>query len=319
MTAILKPILPPKLQKILVLLGGWSHEKEISCRSGEKISEALRTLGHQVETFNPPRDAYLITKGIRDSFSQQGPDLIFNALHGLEVEDGTIQGILSLMGLPYTASGVVASSVAMHKGLTADVAAFHGVQVPRGETISISSYQERAWSYPHIVKDVRQGSTVGLFLIRSAAEGREMISDWSFGPDVRVEDYIPGRELTVGVFDGHAMDVLEIEFDGAIFDYGPKYTAGKAQHICPAHIPPHVAERAKRWAEQVHNVLGCRGITRTDFRYNPDDPREGGLYFLEINTQPGMTDISLVPDIAKTHGWSYLEVIQWAVDHAVGI
>ncbi|WP_052545765.1 D-alanine--D-alanine ligase [Candidatus Hepatobacter penaei] len=303
--------------RVLVLQGGWSSEREVSLASGKGVQTALRNLGHEVEALDPPRHVRAILEGIEQSFGGRGPEIIFNILHGLEVEDGTLQGVLTLVGIPYTFSGVSASVVAMHKGLSRLLMQEVGVMCPPGRTLSLDDYAACDWPYPHVVKPLGEGSSVGVFLVEKAQDKQNVVSSWSFGPQVLVEDYIPGREIQVAVFAGQAMGAVELCFPGPIFDYEAKYTAGMTQHIIPPDVPTEVLEVMYAWAERAHHTLGCRGITRTDFRYNPEAAVGYQVFFLETNTQPGFTDISLVPDIARVYGWSYEEVITFLLDQAL--
>ena len=303
--------------RVLVLQGGWNAEREVSLNSGHGVSSALKTLGHQVEVFDPPRDAHAITSAIHASFGGRGPEVIFNVLHGKEAEDGVIQGLLELTGIPYTFSDVSASATSMHKGLSRLLMHEVGIQCPKGQVMTLAEYAASSWSYPHIAKPLGEGSSVGVFYVTNDKEHRDAIAQWFYGAWVLVEDYIPGREVQVAIFAGRAMGAVELKFPGPIFDYEAQYTAGVTEHIVPPVLSSSISERLFTWAERAYKVVGCRGVARADFRYNPDGGEGHQVFFLEINTQPGFTDISLVPDIARFYGWSYEDVVAFVLDQAL--
>jgi D-alanine-D-alanine ligase len=317
MSELLRPKLPVKPRNVLVLMGGWSAEREVSLSSGQGVMRALKALGHSAESFDPPRDVLALAQGIQASFNHQGPDIIFNILHGHEVEDGILQGVLNLMGIPYTFSGVLGSSLAMNKGVARDIVGSCGVRCPEGEVLSVSQYKTTPWTFfPHVMKPLTEGSTVGVQMVSSFAEQVSLADAWTYGDQVLVERYIPGREIQVAVFGGVATGALEITFKGPIFSYEAKYTEGKAQHLCPAPVPPEVYQDVLKMAETAYRALRCSGVVRSDFRYDDTVKDPGVLYFLETNTQPGMTSLSIVPDIMKTQGWSYEDVVQWIIEDA---
>ena len=307
------------LYRVLVLQGGWSTERDVSLASGRGVTQALQKLGHAVDVFDPPRDAYKILEAIRNSFEGRGPDVIFNILHGKEVEDGVIQGLLELTGIPYTFSDVPASAAAMHKGLSRLLMHEVGISCRDGSVRSVKDYTLSSWRYPHIVKPLGEGSSFGVCFVNNEQDHKEALSKWSYGDMLLVEDYIPGREIQVAVFGGRAMGAVELKFPGPIFDYEAKYVPGVTQHIIPPVLPNIVSERLFVWAERAHKVLGCRGVTRTDFRYNPAGEEGSQLFFLETNTQPGFTDLSLVPDIARFYGWSYEDVVATVFEQAFDV
>ena len=245
------------------------------------------------------------------------PDVVFNALHGRYGEDGCVQGVLELLAIPYTHSGVLASSLAMNKPFTKRIAATVGVRSPEGRVISRAALADgHPLPLPYVIKPVGEGSTVGVRVVRVGENRPPVIDDWAFGEDMLVEEYIPGHELTVGIMGDRALDVTEIRFSGQMFDYTQKYTPGHAQHVIPAQVPPAIRDEAMRLALLVHQTLGCAGISRSDFRYDDRKPGTSGLYFLEINTQPGFTPISLVPEQAQRHGVSFAALCGWLVEQA---
>lgn len=304
-------------KRVAVLMGGWSAEREVSLVSGAAVARALEEEGYAVTAVDVQRDIDGLVRALTPR-----PDVVFNALHGRGGEDGTIQGVLEFLGLPFTHSGVRASSIAMDKAMTKRVLDTVGVRSPAGRVVSRAELFDlfaagaHPLEPPYIIKPVDEGSTVGVTLVREG-QNAPLESDWSCGERALVEEFIPGRELTVGVMDGRALAVTEIAFTTELFDYTAKYTAGHARHILPADIPEAVAEEAKRLAVLAHETLGCRGVTRSDFRWNPAKPGVEGLYFLELNNQPGMTPMSLVPEQATHAGIAYGALVSWMVENAV--
>lgn len=302
-----------KHHNVAVLMGGWSAEREVSLVSGAAVARALEEQGYAVTVVDVQRDL----AGLLNALSDPRPDAVFNALHGRGGEDGAIQGVLEFMGLPYTHSGVLASAVAMDKPMTKRILETVGVRSPKGIVLERGALtgDSHPMPAPYIIKPVDEGSTVGVVLVREGqnAPAGEM---WTFGARALVEEFIKGRELTVGVLDGRALAVTEIDFAAEVFDYTAKYTAGHARHVLPAPIPDAVAEEAKRMAVLAHQTLGCQGASRSDFRWDESKPGTEGLYFLEINNQPGMTPLSLVPEQAAFVGMSYGELVSWLVEHA---
>ncbi|HRJ62410.1 MAG TPA: D-alanine--D-alanine ligase [Azospirillaceae bacterium] len=309
----LESLVARKHKHVAVLMGGWSAEREVSLVSGAAAARALEEEGYQVTVIDVQRDL----AGLMAALSDPRPDAVFNALHGRGGEDGTIQGVLEFMGLPYTHSGVLASAVAMDKPMTKRLLATVGVRSPQGLVLERGALtgQSHPMPAPYIIKPVDEGSTVGVVLVR---EGQNAPAGeaWTFGARALVEEFIKGRELTVGVMGDKALAVTEIDFAADVFDYTAKYTAGHARHVLPAPIPDEVAEEAKRMAVLAHQTLGCRGVSRSDFRWDESKPGTTGLYFLEINNQPGMTPLSLVPEQAAHVGMSYGALVSWLVEHA---
>ncbi len=300
---------------VAVLMGGWSAEREVSLVSGAAVAAALAENGYRVTTIDLTRDLEALRRALTPR-----PDVVFNALHGRGGEDGCVQGVLEIMGIPYSHSGVLASAVAMDKDMTKRLVAAAGVRSPRGVVLERGAITGgHPLPPPYVVKPVDEGSTVGVTLVeRDGAPVTEAVLEqiWAKGSRVLVEEFIPGRELTVGVMGDRPLAVTEIVFDGSIFDYVAKYTAGHAHHVVPAMLPPGIAEEAMRLALVVHRTLGCRGVSRSDFRFDPSRPGTEGLCFLEVNTQPGMTPLSLVPEQAAHLGISYHELVTWIVENA---
>jgi len=319
------PVIPdhPRRQ-VAVLMGGWSAEREVSLVSGASAAQALAEAGFKVTTIDVQRDL----EGLLRALTPR-PDVVFNALHGRGGEDGCVQGVLEFLGIPYTHSGVLASAAAMDKPSAKLLVAAAGVKSPRGIVLRRDQLTtEHPLPPPYVVKPVDEGSTVGVTLVRPGQNNSPVVlhggegpgEGWVFGERVLVEEFIPGRELTVGVKgEGEASEALavtEIRFTGGLFDYTAKYTAGHAHHVIPAELPPAVSAEAQRLAVLAHQALGCSGVSRSDFRYDPERPGVEGLYYLETNTQPGMTPMSLVPEQAAHRGISYRELVTWMVEQA---
>ena len=294
---------------VAVLKGGWSVEREVSLVSGEACARALEGAGYRVSQIDVGRDLAAVLQRLR-------PDVCFNALHGRWGEDGCVQGLLELMGLPYTHSGVRASANAMHKPTAKELFIAAGIACAEGVTVSLAEARRQIpMAAPYVVKPAREGSTVGVRIVRPN-ENLDPLAGWSFGEELLFERFVPGRELSVAVLDGRALGVIEIEPVSGFYDYDAKYTEGLAVHHMPARVPEEIYEKARRWAETAHRVLGCRGVSRTDFRYDETEGGGAGLYILETNTQPGMTPLSLVPEIAGHEGMSFEALVTWLVEDA---
>jgi D-alanine-D-alanine ligase len=298
---------------VAVLMGGWSAEREISLRSGRACADAAERAGFGVTRVDVGRDIAAVLTTLK-------PDVALNVLHGRPGEDGTLQGILEILGIPYTHSGVMASSVAMQKDVAKVVMAAGGVPVPEGRVVS---RHEAAKSHPlprpYVLKPIAEGSSVGVFIVTEQHEHppQELTrEDWAFGEQVLCERYIPGKELTCAVLGDKALDVIEIVALTQFYDFEAKYAPGGSKHLLPAQISPFVYQEVRRLALKAHHALGCRGVTRADFRY--DDQAEGteGLVCLEVNTQPGMTETSLVPELAAYAGMTFDELVRWMVEDA---
>lgn len=299
-------------KRVVVLMGGLSSEREVSLMSGAAVAKALGERGYDVATFDLGTDIAALVAALTPP-----PDAVFNALHGRYGEDGTVQGLLELMAIPYTHSGVLASAIAMDKPMTNRLVATAGVKLPKGRVVPLAELRRgHPMPTPYIVKPVAEGSTVGVHIVRAGDNAPVLGDDWAYGDTVLVEEFIPGHELTVGVMDDRALAVTEIRFGAALFDYTAKYTPGHAQHILPAPVPKAVADEAMRLALVAHRTLGCRGVSRSDFRWDDRRPGIEGLYFIEINNQPGFTAISLVPEQAQHVGISFGELVGWLVENA---
>jgi D-alanine-D-alanine ligase len=297
---------------VAVLMGGWSSEREVSLRSGRACAEALQGQGYRVTRIDVGRDIATVLQTLK-------PVAALNMLHGRPGEDGTIQGVLETLGIPYTHSGVLASAAAMQKELAKTILRTAGIPVPEGMVMSrFEAGKSHPMPRPYVVKPVAEGSSVGVFIVTDAHEHppQELFrGDWTFGDDVMVERFIPGKELTCAVMGDKALGVIEIVPTVKFYDYEAKYAPGGSKHLLPAPIPPDVYEEARRLSVAAHRALGCRGVSRADFRYD-EDAGIGGLYCLEVNTQPGMTETSLVPEMAAYAGISFGELVAWMVEDA---
>jgi D-alanine-D-alanine ligase len=297
---------------VAVLLGGRSAEREVSLVSGRACADALRAESFETSEIDPRGD-------VCEALARIRPDAVFNALHGRWGEDGCVQGLLEIMRIPYTHSGVLASALAMHKERAKD--AFRAAGLPVAKSIVVDRREastRHAMKPPYVVKPVNEGSSVGVFIIRNGDNrppGEVGSDTWTLGDQVMVEEFIPGRELTVAVMGDRALGVTEIVPRTAFYDYEAKYADGGSTHVLPARVSSEVAEESMRLALSAHQALGCRGVSRADFRF---DDTEGSrrLVLLEVNTQPGMTPTSLVPEQARHSGMSFGELVRWIVEDA---
>jgi D-alanine-D-alanine ligase len=301
---------------IVVLMGGWSNEREVSLTSGKGVAEALRERGWtRVTELDMDRDVAL-------RLAELKPDVVFNALHGTPGEDGTIQGLMDIMGLRYTHSGVVTSAMAIDKELTKAVLVPHGVRMPKGRVIeSETLYREDPLPRPYVLKPVNEGSSVGVAIVTEDGNygspiGRDVPGPWNEFDDLLAEPFIRGRELTVAVLNGEPLAVTELKIDNGFYDYEHKYTDGRTVHVCPADVPEEIAQAMLDMAARSHRLLGCKGASRADFRWD-DTQGEAGLYLLEINTQPGMTPLSLVPEQGRYRGIEYGELVERLIAEAL--
>ena len=303
---------------VAVLMGGRSAEREVSLVSGRACAKALRDAGYTVSEIDVGTDVAALLKALSPA-----PDVVFNALHGRWGEDGCIQGLLELLHIPYTHSGVTASALAMDKQMTKSIAGSAGVTSPEGiivtpQDVAAGDVMDR----PYVIKPAHEGSSVGVYIVREGDNRPRFDSAaWTFGDEILVERFIPGRELTVAVMGDEPLAVTEIQPREGFYDYEAKYTDGRADHLIPAPVPKSVTEAALQASLAVHRALGCRGVSRSDFRYDDTKAASNGaakdhLYFLEVNTQPGMTPLSLVPEQAAHRGISFADLCAWMVENA---
>ena len=293
--------------RVAVLMGGWSAEREVSLTSGRGIAAALERLGHDVTAIDMGHD-------VAQRLTEAAPDVVFNALHGTPGEDGSVQGLLDLMGFKYTHSGLRTSAIAIDKVLTKSVLVPLGIRMPGGHIVSSASLHDGdPLRRPYVLKPVNEGSSVGVAIVTDQSNygnpiARDAEGPWLHFDELLAEPFIAGRELTVAVLDGEALAVTELNPTQGFYDYDAKYTDGLTVHTCPAELPAGIEAAALKMALDAHDALGCRGISRSDFRFDPAQGADG-LYLLEVNTQPGMTSLSLVPEQAKYRGISYDQLV----------
>ncbi len=298
---------------VALLVGGWSSEREVSLMKGKHVEAALIEAGYNVRTIDVTRDLQKLIKDLTPR-----PDVAFNNLYGRGGEDGTIQAFLEMMGIPYTHSGVVASAVGMDKVLTKRLAESVGVRCSIGKVASKKDIlAENVMPRPYVVKPINEGSSVGVRIILEG-ENQQPIDEasWSFGEKALVEKYVPGREIHVTVLDGKAQGVTEIIVDGRFFDYEAKYHSQTTELITPADVPEVVAKAAMKYAEDVYAVLGCEGVARADLRYDDSKPGSDGVYFLEINTMPGLSPGSIAVIQPEHNGMNYVQLCSHLVETA---
>jgi D-alanine-D-alanine ligase len=301
---------------VVVLMGGWSSEREVSLTSGRGVAAALRERGwSNVTELDMEHD-------VAARLAEAKPDVVFNALHGTPGEDGTVQGMMDLMGLKYTHSGLETSVIAIDKELTKLVLVPAGIRMPAGKVVeSESLYSEDPMARPYVVKPVNEGSSVGVAIVTAEGNygspiGRDVEGPWHHFDHLLAEPFIQGRELTVAVLGGEALAVTELKPLAGFYDYDAKYTDGLTEHVCPADIPDDIARSMLDMAARAHRLLGCKGASRSDFRWD-DEQGEAGIYLLEVNTQPGMTPLSLVPEQARLKGTSYGELVERLIAEAL--
>lgn len=304
----------PKLH-IAVLMGGWSSERPVSLMSGNGVADALESRGHKVTRIDMDRD-------VAQRLAEAQPDVVFNALHGAPGEDGTVQGMMDLMGLTYTHSGLATSVIAIDKELTKQALVPHGIPMPGGRIVASEELYERdPLPRPFVLKPVNEGSSVGVAIVTDEGNFGNPIARTSEGPWQRfdhllAEPFIRGLELTTAVIGDRALMVTELKPKSGFYDFDAKYTDGMTEHVCPAEIPDEITAACKDIALRAHKLLGCKGTSRSDFRW--DDQRGiEGLFLLEVNTQPGMTPLSLVPEQARHMGMSYADLVEAIVAEAL--
>ena len=301
---------------VVVLMGGWSAEREVSLMSGRGVAQALRDSGwNRVTELDMDRD-------VASRLAELKPDVVFNALHGTPGEDGSVQGMMDLMGLRYTHSGLETSVIAIDKELTKMVLVPHGIRMPEGRIVeSESLFREDPMARPYVVKPVNEGSSVGVAIVTEEGNygspiGRDVEGPWHHFQRLLAEPFVKGRELTVAVVGDEALGVTELKPVAGFYDYDAKYTDGLTVHVCPAEIPDGIARATMDMALKAHRLLGCKGASRSDFRWD-DERGEQGIYLLEVNTQPGMTPLSLVPEQAKQRGTSYAQLVDALIAEAL--
>lgn len=296
-------------KRVAVLMGGWSSERPVSLVTGQECAKALKAAGFVVSEIDVGRD-------IANVLSQDKPDVCFNALHGRFGEDGRIQGLLDILGIPYTHSGVMASAIAMNKVRTKEICSAVGIPLADHKVVArAAAFAGKAMEQPYVIKPIAEGSSIGVRIVKEG-DNNPPDEDWRYGEEVLVERYVAGRELTVAVMGDRPLTVTEIRPRTGFYDYTNKYTDGKADHLIPAPVPKVIFDQAMATALLAHQTLGCRGVSRSDFRYDDTKADPGRLVFLEINTQPGMTPLSLVPEQAAFLGISFTDLVTWMVEEA---
>ena len=296
---------------VAVLYGGWSSEREVSLVSGRNCAKTLEESGYEVTLIDVEHDLTALIAAL-----DPAPDVVFNALHGRHGEDGKIQGLLDILEIPYTHSGALASALAMDKPMAKRLFAAAAIPCPDGRIVRREELANGpVIDPPYVIKPPNEGSSVGVRIVLEG-DNRPPLDDWPFGDLVLVESYIPGRELTVAVMGDRALGVTELRTHEGFYDYAAKYEEGRATHLCPAPIPDEIADLAMEYALKAHETLGCRGVSRADLRYDDTGGQPGDLYMLEINTQPGMTPLSLVPEVAAHAGIDFPQLVSWIVEDA---
>jgi D-alanine-D-alanine ligase len=300
---------------VAVLMGGWANERPVSLMSGGGVADALESRGHRVTRIDMDRD-------VAARIAEAKPDVVFNALHGVPGEDGTVQGMLDLMGVPYTHSGLATSVIAIDKELTKLLLVPRGIPMPGGRLVkSAELFDADPLARPYVLKPVNEGSSVGVAIVTDTSNygnpiKRDAKGPWQDFETLLAEPYIRGRELTVAVLGDRALTVTELVPKSGFYDFDAKYTDGMTEHVCPAEVPENIAALCMDYALRAHRALGCRGCSRSDFRWD-DERGEDGLFLLETNTQPGMTPLSLVPEQARHIGMDYATLVEAIVEDAL--
>ena len=303
----------PENTHVAVLMGGWSAERDVSLSSGRACTRALEESGYKVTQIDVKPDISQVLDDLR-------PDVAFNALHGKWGEDGTVQGILETLKIPYTHSGILASALAMDKQRSK--ALFRDAEIPVAESKVVpieEAAAEHKMDVPYVIKPVAEGSSVGVHVVTRGSNGppESLLSEREImGDHVMIERFVPGLELTCAVLADVALGVTEILPVEGFYDYRAKYVEGASEHILPAKIPPTVYRKIQQYSLKAHNALGCKGVSRADFRFDEKGGDQGDLILLEVNTQPGMTGTSLVPEIAEHAGHTFAELLHWMVQDA---
>lgn len=299
------------IKRVAVLLGGKSPERDVSFSSGKSIVAALKKLGHEVIEVDPDKNLCEILNTIK-------PDAVYNSLHGTYGEDGAIPGLLEVLGIPYTHSGVVSSAIGMNKCFTRRMLEHYGIRFPKGVVVKVADLLngKEPMPHPYVIKPISQGSTIGVYIIKDKDQNfadQQFLLPWSYGDKALVEEYIPGQEISTVVVNDTAIGSIELRPKSGFYDYEAKYTDGKTDHIYPAELPDDVYKESLAFAQMAHSVLGCRTVSRSDMRYNPED---GKLYFLEINTHPGFTNLSIVPEVAMRNGIDFEKLVSIILNDA---
>jgi len=300
-------------RSVAVLMGGWTAEREVSLVSGRECAQALAALGYDVRRIDVTHDLGALVRALTPA-----PNVVFNALHGRGGEDGTVQGVLEFLRVPYTHSGVLASAVAMDKPVARSVFAAAGLPLAEGKVVSRAELAGGdVLPRPYVVKPINEGSSVGVRIVRPDDKlWAQEAKTWKYGEHALVERYVPGREITVAIMGDKALGALEIRPRDGFYDYDAKYAPGGSEHVVPAPIHPRAYNEALAISTAAHKALGCRGVSRADLRYDDTKGEPGRMVLLEVNTQPGMTPTSLVPDIARHAGIAFPQLVQWMVENA---
>jgi D-alanine-D-alanine ligase len=305
----------PANTHVAVLMGGWANERPVSLMTGKGIAAALEEAGYRVTTIDMDRNVAATLAALK-------PDVVFNALHGVPGEDGSVQGMLDLMGIPYTHSGMVTSVIAIDKELTKQRLVPAGIPMPKGKIVASESlYAGDPLPRPYVLKPVNEGSSVGVAIVKDNSNygnpiARDAKGPWQEFDSLLAEPFIKGRELTVAVLGDRALAVTELKPKSGFYDFDAKYTDGMTDHVCPAQIPEDIAAMMMDMALRAHQLLGCHGASRTDFRWD-DELGAAGIFVLETNTQPGMTPLSLLPEQAKYAGIGYTELVTILLEDAL--
>jgi D-alanine-D-alanine ligase len=302
------------MKHVAVLMGGWSAERAVSLNSGRGCADALETAGYRVTRID-------VDRSIAETLARVKPDVAFNALHGRVGEDGTIQGVLEILRIPYTHSGVLASALAAQKDLAKVILQTAGVPVPLGVTIDRHEAARRhVLEPPYVLKPINEGSSLGVVIVKGDGShppqevGRD---DWPYGDMIMAERFVDGKELTCATMGEQVLGVIEIQpVSEAFYGYDAKYAKGGSKHILPANLKPNIYHKVQDLTLRAHRALGCRGVSRADFRFDETKGEEGDLVCLEVNTQPGMTETSLVPEMAAHAGLSFAALVAWIVEDA---
>jgi D-alanine-D-alanine ligase len=296
-------------KRVAVLMGGWSAERDVSLDSGRLVGNALQELGHEVISIDVRRDLTDLMTALNPK-----PDVVFNALHGVGGEDGSIQGLLEVLGIPYTHSGVDASAIAMNKVLSRRIFEQEGIPVPEWKVVFKKDIETtHPMPLPYVIKPINEGSSKGVHIIHNEDDFKYFLKEWTFGEMLLIEKFIDGREIQVGVMGDRAVGAIEIRPREAFYDYTAKYTPGRAEHLMPAPISTEAYQRVLSLGLKAHQILGCRSVSRSDFMY--DEIRDE-FYLLELNTQPGMSPLSLLPEIVAHEGITFNQLISWMLEQA---